>query len=76
MSELWRDRRGVPPFRAGSFPAALAESILAGAQELSVDPLELVRELFLTSLPEFVAVALGDTLDQLRRAGSEGVEPP
>jgi hypothetical protein len=59
-----------------SLPATLAADIERRASDVGVDPEQLVRDLFLAHLPEFVADALGDTLRELRRAGSEGVEPP
>jgi hypothetical protein len=50
-----------------SLPAALASEIERRAAEGGIEPQELVRNLFLAHLPEFVADALSDTLAELRR---------
>jgi hypothetical protein len=58
-----------------SLPSALAEEIDQRAQTQGIDPEQLVRDLFLAHLPEFVADALGETLEALRKAGqAEGVD--
>lgn len=58
-----------------SLPASLADDIARRAELEGIDPQELVRELFLQHLPEFVADALDETLTHLRAGtGSEGVD--
>lgn len=51
---------------AWSLPAALAGDIERRALEGGIEPEELVRDLFLRHLPEFVADALEDTLALLQ----------
>ena len=58
-----------------SLPDALAEDIVSRSRARGVEPEELVRELFLAYLPEFVADALSETLGKLRSPAEE-VEPP
>lgn len=65
-----------PVVCAWSLPAALVADIERRAAAIGVDPEQLVRQLFLAYLPEFVANALGDTLAELRRAAGEEVGPP
>ena len=69
------DNPARPVVCSWSLPAGLAADIERRASEGGIEPEQLVRELFLTHLPEFVADALADTLGELRRAGEE-VEPP
>jgi hypothetical protein len=54
---------------------ALAHDIARSADLQGIDPQELVRELFLQHLPEFVADALAETLTNLRsNSGAEEVD--
>jgi hypothetical protein len=61
-----------PVICSWSLPAALAADIERRASEGGIEAEQLVRELFLAHLPEFVADALADTLAELR--GVEGVD--
>ena len=68
-------RAGLPQRVTPGFSFALAEQIERQAEQDGVDPQELVRELFLRPLPEFVAYALGDALAHLRAdRPTEGVD--
>jgi hypothetical protein len=66
---------GEPELSATTYAAHFADALRSRAAGESVDPLALVRELFLYPLPAFVADALEDTLGHLRcELPPEGVD--
>ena len=59
-------RSGEAELSASRFAGSLATSLRLRADDEEIDPLALVREVFLHPLPAFIADALEDTLGHLR----------
>jgi hypothetical protein len=75
MSAHRKVRLGEVDLSASGFSAHFATALSSRAVDEAVDPLTLVRELFLYPLPAFVADALEDTLGYLRcERPPEGVD--